>query len=148
MRIWSLHPEYLDRQGLVACWRETLLAQAVLAGRTHGYTSHPQLERFRDAPQPMSAIGAYLNGVADEADARGYRFDRAKIDRPEAGVEGALTVTAGQLSLEWAHLTAKLQVRDPERLARWAQVTLPNPHPLFHVVDGPIAGWERARVDR
>ena len=146
MRIWSLHPEYLDRQGLVACWRETLLAQAVLAGRTRGYTSHPQLERFRDAPQPLNAIGAYLNGVADEADARGYRFDRTRIDRPEVDGVGALTVTAGQLSLEWAHLAAKLQVRDPERLARWAQMALPKPHPLFRIVDGPIASWERARA--
>lgn len=145
MRIWSLHPEYLDRQGLVACWRETLLAQAVLAGRTRGYTSHPQLERFRAAAQPLSVIGAYLSGVADEADVRGYRFDRTRIDHPEADDAGALTVTGGQVSLEWAHLTEKLRVRDPERLARWAQVTMPKPHPLFRVVDGPIADWERAR---
>jgi hypothetical protein len=29
-RIWSLHPKYLDARGLVALWREGLLAQAVL----------------------------------------------------------------------------------------------------------------------
>ncbi|MFY9711932.1 MAG: pyrimidine dimer DNA glycosylase/endonuclease V [Microbacterium sp.] len=146
MRIWSLHPEYLDRQGLVACWRETLLAQAVLAGRTRGYTSHPQLERFRDAPEPLSAVGAYLNGVAAEADARGYRFNRTRIDHGEAEGVGSLIVTTGQISLEWAHLAAKLLVRDPERLARWSQVVIPKPHPLFRVVDGPIASWERARA--
>jgi len=47
VRIWSLHPKYLDRQGLTACWREALLAQAVLNGATRGYTRHPQLVRFR-----------------------------------------------------------------------------------------------------
>lgn len=37
MRIWSLHPSYLDAKGLVALWRETLLAQKVLLGATVGY---------------------------------------------------------------------------------------------------------------
>lgn len=37
MRLWTLHPKYLDPKGLVALWRETLLAQRVLAGRTRGY---------------------------------------------------------------------------------------------------------------
>ena len=41
MRLWSLHPAHLDRQGLIACWREALLAQKVLAGLTTGYRSHP-----------------------------------------------------------------------------------------------------------
>jgi len=30
MRLWSIHPKYLDRQGLLAVWRESLLAQSVL----------------------------------------------------------------------------------------------------------------------
>jgi hypothetical protein len=30
MRIWSLHPKYLDSKGLVALWRESLLAKNVL----------------------------------------------------------------------------------------------------------------------
>lgn len=146
MRIWSLHPVYLDRQGLVACWRETLLSQAVLAGRTRGYAAHPQLERFRAAPEPSSAIGAYLSALADEADQRGYRFDRSRIDT--AGeAQPALTVAEGQLALEWAHLRAKLAVRTPEMLSRWADVPLPDPHPLFRVVDGPVASWERARPE-
>ena len=32
MRLWSLHPCYLDPAGLVAVWREGLLARAVLRG--------------------------------------------------------------------------------------------------------------------
>jgi len=145
MRIWSLHPEYLDRQGLLACWRETLLAQAVLAGRTRGYDRHPQLERFRDVADPLGAVGSYLHHVADEADVRGYRFDRSRVDRAPSGAADAIDVTTGQLALEWAHLAGKLAVRDPERLARWKGVVEPAPHPLFRVVDGPVASWERAR---
>lgn len=74
-----MHPQHLDRIGLVACWREALLAQAVLAGNTRGYQRHPQLTRFRATPEPLAAIGAYLEGIVDEADARGYHFDREKV---------------------------------------------------------------------
>ena len=76
MRIWSLHPRYLDRQGLTACWREGLLAQAVLAGRTRGYRQHSQLERFRTQPDPVAAVGAYLEAVAREAADRGLPLRR------------------------------------------------------------------------
>ena len=106
MRIWSLHPQYLDRQGLIACWRETLLAQKVLAGLTRGYTRHPQLDRFRALADPLAGIGAYLAGLADEATRRGYRFDRTRITTP--GATAALTVTRGQLDVEAGHLLAKL----------------------------------------
>ena len=144
MRIWSLHPRYLDRQGLVACWRESLLAQAVLAGRTRGYLEHPQLQRFRTSPDPLSMIGSYLSGLATEADERAYRFDRGRIDRADAvPVEGAIAVTTGQLDHEWIHLSAKLAARSPDLLTLWEGVSRPEPHPLFHVLDGPIASWER-----
>jgi len=142
MRIWSLHPRYLDRQGLTACWRETLLAQAVLAGRTRGYRSHPQLERFRAHEDPFGAICWYLHGVADEADARGYRYDRTRVDRAPAPVP-AIEVTTGQLDLEWAWLRSKLSARSPKVLGRWDGVECPEAHPLFTPVDGPVASWER-----
>ncbi|MFT4307413.1 MAG: pyrimidine dimer DNA glycosylase/endonuclease V [Microbacterium sp.] len=141
MRIWSVHPRFLDGKGLVACWRETLLAQAVLAGRTRGYTRHPQLVRFRAQDDPIDAIGAYLTGLADEADVRGYHFDRTRIDRP--GMRNALVaVTDGQVSYEWAHLRRKLLERDPALAARWRDAA-PEPHPLFHIVPGPAERWER-----
>ena len=109
MRIWSLHPEYLDRQGLVACWRESLLAQKVLAGQTVGYTRHPQLARFRVLDDPLAGIGSYLQGLADEAVRRGYRFDVTRIQKPDQGL--TLTVTRGQLDVEASHLLAKLKER-------------------------------------
>jgi hypothetical protein len=56
MRLWSLHLKYLDRIGLIACWREGLLAKAVLEGKTKGYTHHPQLIRFQTSPHPLHTI--------------------------------------------------------------------------------------------
>ena len=141
MRLWSIHPRQLDRAALVACWREALLAQAVLAGRTRGYTNHPQLERFRATADPAEAIGRYLTGLADDADARGYRFDRNRIDNPGEPACG-LTVTSGQLAFEWQHLGAKLAIRSPTDARRWAESD-PQPHPLFVVVTGDVEPWER-----
>ncbi|WP_353111364.1 pyrimidine dimer DNA glycosylase/endonuclease V [Microbacterium sp.] len=143
MRLWSVHPRHLDRQALVACWREALLAQAVLAGDTRGYRSHPQLVRFRAQSEPLDAVASFLRGVADEADARGYRFDRDRIGRRTA-VDGRIEVSDGQLSAEWEHLLAKLARRSPELWERWRGVAAPEPHPLFVVVPGPVAEWERA----
>lgn len=142
MRLWSLHPRFLDRQGLVACWREALLAQAVLAGATRGYRHHPQLVRFRESDDPVAAVGAYLAGVAAEAAARGYRFDTARIrGRPDPAP--ALAVTVGQLECEWRLLGAKLAARSPDVAARW-RAAAPAAHPLFAVRPGPVAAWERA----
>lgn len=141
MRIWSVHPTFLDRQGLLACWRESLLAQAVLAGATKGYQHHPQLDRFREQPDPMAAIGAYLAGLRDEATARGYRFDPGRILRQGEPVR--MAVTDGQLALEWHHLGAKLAARSPKDAERWSTAA-PAPHPLFVVIPGPVASWERA----
>lgn len=142
MRLWSLHPMYLDPQGLVALWREALLAQAVLRGRTRGYTRHPQLDRFRGHGDPVAAIGAYLAAVHVEATRRGYAFDATKIgpvrDAP------TLRVAEGQLTLEWRHLRTKLAARSPAWLARWDEVATPRPHPLFLAQPGPVASWERA----
>lgn len=142
MRLWSLHPAHLDRPGLVALWREALLAQAVLAGRTRGYRQHPQLERFRASPSPRGALTAYLDAVRQEALVRGYRFDPARVDEVERW-EGTLTVTTGQLALERAHLLDKLRVRSPDDHAVQARVPT-RPHPSFTVIEGPVAPWERA----
>ena len=141
MRIWSLHPQYLDPQGLVALWRETLLAQAVLAGQTKGYTQHPQLQRFKTCAHPVQAVAQYLNGVSAEALKRGYKFDASKI--AEHDTIAPLGVNTGQIAFEWQHLVAKLQTRSPELAARWAAVAVPDLHPMFVLQDGPVADWER-----
>jgi len=141
MRIWTLHPKYLDPRGLVALWREGLLAQAVLRGETEGYRNHPQLIRFRRQPSPVGAIAEYLRVVHAESLARGYRFKADKINTTRN--LDVMTVTQGQLLYEWDHLMAKLKIRDREWSARFESVKHPLPHPLFRVVPGGVEAWER-----
>lgn len=141
MRLWSLHPEYLDGRGLVALWREALLARAVLSGATRGYRGHPQLERFRQHPAPLAAIEAYLVVVYEEAVVRGYRFDAAKVG-PAVAVS-AIPVTTGQIAYEWRHLLGKLARRAPDLYERWAELAEPRCHPIFAAREGPVEPWER-----
>lgn len=141
MRLWSLHPKYLDPKGLVALWREALLAKAVIRGETRGYTHHPQLERFNSLPHPRSAINAYLAAVHDEATRRGYAFNQSKVGT--ISLVQRIPVSSGQLAYEWDHLQHKLSVRNPAVHAQWAGVVTPACHPLFRRRAGPIASWER-----
>lgn len=141
MRLWSLHPKYLDRQGLTAAWREALLAKAVLQGATRGYTRHPQLQRFQAHAKPDLAINAYLAALHDEAVSRGYNFDASKAGLRK-GVD-AIQVNDAQLAYEWQHLLNKLSLRSPAIFELWQDETTPQPHPLFKVVECPIAEWER-----
>ena len=142
MRLWTLHPRYLDPRGLVALWRETLLAREVLRGRTTGYRRHPQLERFRALPAPVSAINAYLRVVYDESLRRGYSFDPAKLvpvrRRP------SIRVTSGQVEREWEHLMEKLRRRSPADWRRWRGTEGPRCHPMFRTAPGPVESWERS----
>lgn len=142
-----MHPSLLDRAALIAGWRETLLAQKVLAGGTQGYTRHPQLTRFRAHPEPLDAIGAYLVGLREEASARGYRFDPTRILQPadpKALHDSApLPVTIGQLEFELAHLRRKCEGRSLEWLERLPAAGLvPPAHPLLQVVPGEVEDWE------
>lgn len=141
MRLWSLHPKYLDSKGLVALWREGLLAQKVLSGNTKGYKYHPQLKRFNDTSNPIGAIATYLRYIAREADSRGYFFDRSKIINRR--FTRKISVTDQQLGYEFDHLLKKLKTRDPKlykELKGTPQVAL---HPLFTQVCGDIQEWEK-----
>jgi hypothetical protein len=144
MRLWSLHPSYLDSKGLVALWREGLLAKAVLSGETRGYKNHPQLGRFKSQLNPQAAINAYLWQVYGEAERRGYHFDVGKIDATRRCPK--IRVTEGQIRYEWSHLQNKLLRRDPARHERSAAVTDIQPHPLMNIVPGDIEDWERQIV--
>jgi hypothetical protein len=141
MRLWTLHPKYLDRAGLLALWREALLAQAVLRGETRGYRNHPQLIRFHNHPEPTAAIGAYLMGILGEAVRRGYRFNPAKIG-PCCEVP-AIPVARGQLLYERNHLLGKLMIRDCAACRVLAQTDEPDPHPLFSIRAGEVETWEK-----
>lgn len=140
MRLWSLHPRHLDQKGLVALWREALLAKAVLQRRTRGYRHHPQLDRFRTHPSPVAAVNTYLAAVYAEACRRGYDFDRRKFRGPRTSRR--IAVTREQLGFEWTHLRRKLRVRAPSAY-RVTKGMRPTAHPLFRLVSGPVADWER-----
>lgn len=142
MRLWSLHPQFLDSKGLVALWREGLLALHVLRGQTKGYQHHPQLQRFREQENPVAALNWYLHEVVHEADSRGYRFDRTKLSEPSR--VPLIPVTTGQLEYETKHLKSKLQTRDPKRFALYLNTIQLPPHPSFSVSSGDIAVWERS----
>jgi len=141
MRLWTLHPEHLDARGLVALWREALLAQKVLRGETRGYKHHPQLLRFTQTRNPPAALAAYLKAVHAEAGRRGYRFDGTKIGAARSRQK--IRETRGQLLYEWLHLKRKLKQRDPKRHREIAAVKMPVPHPLFKIVPGPVREWEK-----
>jgi len=138
MRLWSLHPALCDRQGLVACWREGLLARKVLLGQTRGYKNHSQLVRFKACTDPVAAVDAYLHVVQQEATERNYKFNVTKLG-PELPVP-RIPVTSGQLDYELEHLRRKLAARSPDRLDQAAVVRV---HPLFHVVEGSVEPWEK-----
>src|SRR3974390_3109481 len=142
MRLWTLHPKYLDAKGLVALWREALLAQKVLLGKTRGYKHHPQLIRFGKTNNPPAALATYLKAVYEEAGRHGYQFDASKIGRQRH--RGKLKETRGQLLYEWRHLKKKLKRRDPERLRKFVAVKTPVAHPLFRIASGKVRAWEKS----
>lgn len=141
MRLWSIHPKYLDTKGLIALWRESLLAQKILEGSTHQYRNHPQLTRFHSALDPLSAIRTYLIHVASEARNRGYNFNEKKIG--PVLKTARLPVTSGQIEYEKRHLLSKLKKRDPEQYQNLALHKKIDPHPLFTVIPGPVEPWEK-----
>ena len=140
MRIWSLHPKYLDTKGLVALWREALLAKHVLEGKTIGYRNHPQLERFKAVENPVEAINQYLAEVYAEASNRNFNFDKQKISWGFTPIK--MNVTVGQLDYEVSHLLGKLRTRDAEKFEALTANAAFEPHPLFRLVDGGIEKWE------
>lgn len=141
MRLWTVHPEFLDTKGLVALWREALLAQAVIRGETKGYKHHPQLIRFYAHATPRYAINGYLAEVHAESLRRGYKFDKSKIG-PTLSTLVPIMATTGQLQFEWGHLLHKLEGRSPEVYSRVIKLRA-RANPLFELVQGPIADWEK-----
>ncbi len=141
MRLWSIHPSYLDWMGLGAVWREGLLAQSVIEGHTRGWRSHPQLNRFKEHLDPLGAIGFYLFKVREEAVSRGYLYDFSKIRHHLEVVEKA-PITQGQLRYEFRLLYERTRNRTPKWHSKLVEGEEPEPHPLFFVVEGEPEKWE------
>ncbi len=145
MRLWSIHPKYLDSQGLVSLWREALLAQKVLCRRTKAFKNHPQLQRFLENKDPMAAIGQYLLMVFSEASKRGYKFNKKKIQKAGRG-KISISVTRGQLKFEFNHLLNKLRKRDRSLYMRLKNIRKIEANPVFKVISGNVQSWEKGRT--
>ncbi|MFH1770131.1 MAG: pyrimidine dimer DNA glycosylase/endonuclease V [archaeon] len=140
MRLWSLHLKYLDSKGLVAVWREGLLAKHVLEGKTKGYKNHPQLNRFKDYKESLDAINSYLYYVFLEAKNRGYSFDSTKVKHLKLKKE--IKVNKGQVDYEFKHLLRKLKERDEEKYKKIKNSEKIEVNPIFKVVSGGVEDWE------
>ena len=145
MRIWSIHPKYLDSKGLVALWREALLAKNVLEGKTVGYLNHPQLDRFKNSQTPLAAINQYLSIVYNEAVDRQFNFDSTKFRKPILSL--FLKVSEGQIIFEFEHLLFKLKKRDLNLYKKLKEPKTIMPHPVFKIIKGKIENWERVKRD-
>jgi len=143
LRLWTLHPRYLDSQGLLGLWREALLAQKVLSGGTRGYRNHPQLRRFIASGQPLAAINTFLIGILKEAQRRDYNFNKNKINGALPFIK--LNETTGQLSYEWRLLKYKLKRRSPEAFAKIKSQETPQSHPMFRIIAGEVRAWEKVK---
>ena len=144
MRLWSIHPGYLDRQGLLALWREALLAQNVLAGKTKGYKNHPQLERFKKHPQPLCAISRYCWFIYQESRRRHYRFNKKKIFSCFSKKIKKIPIHCGQLVFEFRNLLKKTKKRSPAHHAKLLVVRRIQVHPLFMTREGERECWEKS----
>ena len=142
MRLWSLSPKYLDRQGLLAVWREGLLAKKVLEGKTKGYKNHSQLIRFKEQENPLDYINAFLKGIYEEAQSRAYKFEKTKIGLLKKDLK-KIKVSTGQIKYEFEHLLKKLEQRDKVRFEEFKDLVRLETHNLFAVVSGEVELWER-----
>lgn len=143
MRIWSIHPKYLDPKGLVAVWRETLLAKNVLEGKTRGYINHPQLIRFKNTDNPIDAINEYLYHIYHHAISRKYKFDINKINKYFQST--TILVTSGQIEYEYNHILEKLKNRDIDYYEKIKNIELFQPHPMFEITLGVVENWEKVK---
>jgi len=144
MRLWSLHPKYLDSKGLVALWREALLAKKVLEGKTKGYKNHPQLIRFKEFKDPLKAINSYLYYVFKEAEKRNYNFNKKKISIKKP-LSKIIPVTDKQVKYEFHHLYKKLKKRGKNlKIKKIKKIEI---NPIFYLVKGEIESWEKVIKD-
>ena len=142
MRIWSIHPKYLDSSGLVACWRETLLAKNVLLGLTKGYKSHPQLLRFKNLESPIDYINNYLNELYIESKKRNYNFSFEKIGVLKNNLK-KLPINSGQIFYEFEHLLNKLKIRDLKKYNEIKNIKNIDCNNIFKTIPGDVEFWEK-----
>jgi len=143
MRLWSIHPKYLDTKGLSGLWREALLAKKVLQGATKGYKNHPQLERFKKQDKPMKFINTFIYFIYKESCARGYCFDKRNVVK--SFTKKKIKVTNKQIDFEFNHLKKKLKQRNNKKYKELIKIKKIESNPLFKIIKGPIKKWEKIK---
>ncbi len=141
MRLWSIHPKYLDVKGLCGLWREGIMARNALLGIRKGYINHPQLDRFKIQENPVLFIDTYLLNVYNESIMRNYNFNREKFG--DSFTENKIEVTEGQIAYELKHLKRKLKERDVICYNKLNKIKSLEVNPVFKVIKGDIEPWER-----
>lgn len=140
MRLWTLHPHYLDLAGLRALWQNGILAQKNIFAQKGGVELHPQLLRFQKTETPEKAIGTYLLYISEEAEHRGVHFDIKKILVPCRDI--VLDETVGQIQYEWWHFLTQLKDRAPTKYEKLQLIQKPDAHPMFRIIPGNVKHWE------
>lgn len=141
MRLWSIHPKYLDRAWLLACWREWLLAKKVLEWNTKWYKNHPQLIRFKQLREPLVWINAFLSQIYLESVRRWYKFNSDKICL--VSDINIIKVTEWQVQFEVKHLSNKLLIRDYERYLILSKNNKIDINSIFELIPWDIELWEK-----
>lgn len=162
MRVWSIHPAYLDTKGLVASWKEGIQGLNALRnprkpnGKWAMFAHHPQLIRFKRFENPELCLSEYLHFIADEADRRNYNFNRNLILPRLDENPYQIWITCGQLIYEWDFLSHKVTCRTGfweygkptingkstvETIASWSCVV----HPMVVLIPGDIECWEKVK---
>jgi hypothetical protein len=147
LRLWSLDPKYLDSKALNGVWRESLLAQSVILGKTKGWKNHPQLIRFKHTQNPIETIGYYLKKIYEESCKRGYKYNKNKITKSLENIE-KIKITSGQIKYEYKILKERIKKRSPKKyqeiLKQEINGEFPKPHPLFTIIEGDVEQWEKS----
>ena len=141
MRLWSVSFKYLDAKGLLAVWREGLLAKNVLEGKTKGYKNHPQLQRFKNSKNPILMINVYLHFIVDEAEKRNYNFNREKLLKRSKTFD-EIFVNDKLVEYEFSHLMKKLKIRDERRFENLISIKKIEVNFTFKIRKGEIENWE------
>ncbi len=84
MRVWDVHPGYLDRGGLLGQHVEIHAIRSVLAG-AGGYTHHPEVLRWTDH---FAALEIAHDVTVQEMRLRGFRHRSPLAAVPEPGSPG------------------------------------------------------------
>lgn len=145
MRLWSVRFDYLDNIGLIALWREALLAKSVLELKTKGYKNHPQLIRFKNFKYPLKAINTYLFYIFKESEIRNFNFDLAKIEYSAIDLSIKIPITQGQLNYELNLIKFKLKKRTPKYYEKIKDIRIAQPNDLFYATQGEIEIWEKVK---